>query len=77
MNHVVKSKTRAKHVQHLEEVFSLMQKYNMKLNPLKCVFGDSTCKFLGFLVTQQGIEINLNQVKFVFKIPILSNKKEM
>ena len=38
--------------------FALMWKYNMKLNPFKCAFGISTGKFLGFLVTQQGIEIN-------------------
>ena len=52
---VLKSKTRSKHVQHLEEAFGLMQKYNMKLNPLKCAFGFSTGKFLGFLVNQWGI----------------------
>ena len=32
---VVNSKTRAKHVQHLEETFHLMRAYNMKLNPAK------------------------------------------
>ena len=39
---VIKSKTHTKHMQHLEEAFALMRKYNMKLNPLKCVFGIST-----------------------------------
>ena len=45
---VVKIKTRVKHMQHLEEAFTLMQEYNMKLNPLKCAFGISTDKFFGF-----------------------------
>lgn len=48
---VVKSKTHIEQMQYLEEAFVLMQKYNMKLNPLKCAFGVSTDKFLGFLVT--------------------------
>ena len=48
----VKSKTHAKQIQNLEEVFVLMWKYDMKLNPLKCVFGVNMGKFLGFLVTQ-------------------------
>lgn len=74
---VVKSKTHAKHVQHLEEAFSLMWKYNMKLNPLKCVFGISVGKFLSFLVTRQGIEINLNLVKSMLKTLIPSTKKEI
>ena len=48
---VVNSKTRAKHVQHLEETFHLMRAYNMKLNPAKWAFGVSVRKFLGFIVT--------------------------
>ena len=35
---LVKSKTRIEHVQYLEEAFRLIQAYNMKLNPAKCVF---------------------------------------
>ena len=74
---VVKSKTHVEHIQHLEEAFSLMRKYNMKLNVLKCVFGVSMDKFPGFLVTQQGIEMNLDQVNVVLETPIPSTKKEI
>nr|CAN61262.1 hypothetical protein VITISV_005781 [Vitis vinifera] len=38
---VVKSKTREEHVLHLQEVFHLLKKYDMKLNPSKCAFGVS------------------------------------
>ena len=61
----------------MEEAFALMWKYNMKLNSLKCAFGINVDKFLGFLVTQQGIKINLDQVKVVFGTPILFTKKEV
>ncbi|RVW47839.1 hypothetical protein CK203_092933 [Vitis vinifera] len=44
---VVKSETRAKHIQHLEEAFRLIQAYNMKFNPAKCAFSISAEKFLG------------------------------
>lgn len=74
---VIKNKTRAEHVHHLEEVIGLMWKYNMKLNLLKYAFGVSMSKFLGFLVTQREIEINLDQVKFVLDTPVSSTKKEM
>ena len=74
---VIKSKTRVEHIQHLEEAFSLMRKYNMKLNVLKCAFGVNTGKFLGFLVTQRGIEMKLDQVNVVLETPIPSTKKEM
>ena len=35
----------------------------MKLNPSKCVFGVTARKFLGFMVSQRGIEVNPEKVK--------------
>ncbi|RVW96435.1 Transposon Ty3-G Gag-Pol polyprotein [Vitis vinifera] len=60
---VVKSKTRGDHTHHLQEVFHLLRRYDMKLNPSKCAFGVSVGKFLGFMVTQRGIEVSLDQIK--------------
>ncbi|RVW37698.1 Transposon Ty3-I Gag-Pol polyprotein [Vitis vinifera] len=64
---VVKSKTREEHVLHLQEVFHLLRKYDMKLNPSKCAFGVSASKFLGFMVSQRGIEVSPDQVKAVME----------
>ncbi|RVW90564.1 Transposon Tf2-12 polyprotein [Vitis vinifera] len=74
---VVKSKTRDKHVLHLQEVFHLLKKYGMKLNHSKCAFGISTGKFLGFMVNQRGIEVSTDQVKAVIETPPPKNKKEL
>lgn len=49
----------------------------MKLNPEKCAFGVSSGKFLGFLVSQRGIEVNPDKIKAIEDIPDqLSNVKE-
>nr|CAN82734.1 hypothetical protein VITISV_028708 [Vitis vinifera] len=74
---VVKSKTREEHVLHLQEVFYLLRKYGMKLNPSKCAFGVSASKFLGFMVSQRGIEVSPDQVKAVIETPPPRNKKEL
>lgn len=37
----------------------------MKLNPEKCVLGVSVGKFLGFMVTQRGIEANPEKIKAI------------
>ena len=37
----------------------------MKLNPAKCVFGVSSGKFLGFMVSQRGIEANPDKIKAI------------
>jgi len=55
---VVTSQKRGQHVADLEELFATIAKYRLKLNPEKCVFGVETGKFLGFLLTECGIEAN-------------------
>ena len=62
---LVKSKEHPGHMKHLQETFELLQRYNMKLNPLKCAFRVSSDKFLGFMVTQRGIEASPLQLKVV------------
>ena len=63
---LVKSKQRQDHVTHLQHVFDLLREYGMNLNPLKCASGVSAGKFLGFMVTQRGIEANPQQLKAIF-----------
>ena len=53
---VVKSKNAEDHLHHLAEVFEVLKKHKLRLNADKCVFGVSSGKFLGFLVTSRGIE---------------------
>jgi len=55
---VVTSQHREQHVVDLEELFTTIAKYRLKLNPEKCVFGVETGKLLGFLLTEHGIEAN-------------------
>ena len=62
---LVKSKERPDHTRNLQETFELLQRHNMKLNPLKCTFGVSSGKFLGFMVTKRGIEANPIQLKAI------------
>ncbi|KAL0439233.1 UNVERIFIED_CONTAM: hypothetical protein Slati_2406300 [Sesamum latifolium] len=40
-----------------------LKKYKLKLNPAKCAFGVQGGRFLGFMVTQRGIEANLSRSK--------------
>ena len=53
---LVKSRREEDHLEDLKETFSTLCSYNMKLNPGKCAFGVTAGKFLGFMVSQRGIE---------------------
>ena len=48
---LVKSKRAELHLDDLKETFDTLRKYQMRLNPVKCVFGVSSGKFLGFMVS--------------------------
>ena len=47
----------------------------MRLNPTKCPFVVTFGKFLGYLLTQQGIEANPDQIRAVINMPSPKNKK--
>jgi len=55
---VVTSLEKSRHVTDLEELFVTIAKYKLMLNPEKCIFGVEAGKFLGFLLTERGIEEN-------------------
>ena len=55
---IVNSKTEEDMIIDLQETFDNMRKYKMKLHPRKCVFGIRFGKFLGYLVSQRGIDAN-------------------
>ena len=49
----------------LNETFNILYSYNMKLNPSKCTFGVTAGKFLGFMVSQKGIEVNPDKIQAI------------
>lgn len=49
----------------------------MKLNPSNCTFGVSSGKFLGFMVSQQGVEVNPKKVKAIIDMQAPRNIKEV
>lgn len=58
----VKSKRGDHHLDDLQETFETLHLYNMKLNPSKCVSKVSLGKFLGFMVSGQGVEANPDKI---------------
>ena len=61
----------------LRETFDTFLSYNMKLNPGKCAFGVTTGKFLGFMVSQRGIEANPDKIQAIMEMTPPRNVKEV
>ncbi|GKV48579.1 hypothetical protein SLEP1_g55379 [Rubroshorea leprosula] len=53
------------HIDDLDETFRNLRRAQMKLNPMKCTFAVESGKFLGYVVSKKGIEVNLENVQAV------------
>ncbi|XP_019157957.1 PREDICTED: uncharacterized protein LOC109154680 [Ipomoea nil] len=74
---IVKSRKATSHAEDLSEVFSIMKKFNLRLNPKKCTFAVDGGKFLGFMVTRNGIEPNLEKVRTILDMEPPRSIKEV
>ena len=74
---LVKSKEELAHLDDLRETFTILKQYQMKLNPSKCVFGVASGKFLGFMVSQRGIEANPEKVQAIINMVSPRTVKEV
>ena len=74
---VVKSKVVSEHVGDLENIFEILRKHKLHFNASKCSFGVGLGKFLGYLVTHQGIEISPNKIKVINSLQPPRNPKEV
>ena len=55
----------------------MLRRYNMKLNSSKCAFGVSSGKFLGFMVSHRGIEVNPDKIQVILNMEPPRNIKEV
>ena len=74
---VVKSKMVSEHVEDLRNVFEILRKHRLCLNASKCSFSVGSGKFLGYMVTHRGIEINPDQMKVINSLQPPRNPKEV
>jgi len=74
---VVKSKVVSEHVGDLRDIFEILRRHKLRLNASKCSFGVGSGKFLSYMVTNCGIEVNPDQVKAINSLQPPRNPKEV
>ena len=74
---LVKSAREAQHLNYLQETFDTLRWYKIKLNPSKCAFGIASGKFLGFMISQRGIETNPNKIQAILNMEPPWNVKDI
>ena len=74
---VIKSKVVSEHLGDLRGIFEILRSYKLRLNASKCSFGVGSGKFLGYIVTHKGIEVNPDQIKAINNLQTPQNPKEV
>ena len=74
---VVTSKLETKHVNDLRNIFEILRRHKLRFNSSKCSFGVGSEKFLGYMVTHCGIEVNPNQIRAINNLQPPRNSKEV
>jgi hypothetical protein len=74
---IARSKKQTQHLDDLRVVFQRCRQYNIRLNPLKCVFCITIGCLLGFIVSQHGITVDPLKVQAITKIPTPQNLRQL
>ncbi|KAL0283770.1 UNVERIFIED_CONTAM: hypothetical protein Sradi_7217400 [Sesamum radiatum] len=74
---LVKNRQMYQHLADLAEAFGTLRKFHMKLRPAKCAFGVRTGKFLGYMVIEKMIEVNLEQIRVIQEMKHPHNLNEI
>ena len=60
---IAKSPQEERHVTNLWKLFKRQKKYQLKLNMAISTFSTRSGKLLGFIVSERGIEVDLNKIE--------------
>ena len=74
---VVKNKAKSEHVNDLGNIFNISKRPKLRLNASKCSFDVGLRKFLGYMVTHRGVEVNPDQIKAINDLQPPRNPKEI
>lgn len=65
------------HLKRLEGVFEKLEKHNLKLKPSKCEFFMSEVKYLGHIVSEEGVKTDPDKIEALKSWPVPRNIKEL
>ncbi|XP_020426600.1 uncharacterized protein LOC109950865 [Prunus persica] len=74
---LVKSCTADQHIPNLSAMFTILKQYRTRLNPTKCAFGVASGKFLGFMISQRGIEANPEKIQAILDKTVPKTVKDI
>ena len=74
---IVKYRDRSDHLAALERFFERIRQFRLRLNPKKCTFGVTFGKLLGYMVSERGIEVDLDKIRAILDMLAPRTEREV
>ncbi|GFW53485.1 retrovirus-related Pol polyprotein from transposon 297 [Trichonephila clavipes] len=74
---IITSPSFNEHIDHLNQVFTLLRDAGLTLNKVKCHFAREKLKYLGLIISKERIETDNNKVKAITEMKPPKNNKEV
>ena len=73
---IIVGKSFQEHLRNLQEVLQRLREAGLKLKPSKCIFFQSSVKYLGHVVSREGVMADPDKVRKVATWPVPTSTKE-
>ena len=74
---VIHGESDSQHDKHLTQVLNKCHEIGLKLNPDKCIFGESLVPFCGNVISDQGLKPDPKKVDVIVKMPAPKDKTQL
>ncbi|XP_071926041.1 uncharacterized protein [Coffea arabica] len=74
---LVKSRAQEQFIDDLREILDILRSSRMRLNPKKCTFGVRSGKFLGYMISKEGVRANPDKIKAIMDMAPPRSIKEV
>ena len=74
---IIYSRTIEEHIKHLQAVFDLLQKGGLKVKWSKCTFFQKSVKYLGHIISEEGLRPDPKLTKAIQSYPTPQNVSQV
>jgi hypothetical protein len=74
---IIASHSLEEHIEHLRQIFTILQENGLQINPAKCVFAAAAVEFLGHRVDQDGVRPLQRHVQAISDFPPPQDVKQL
>lgn len=74
---LIYNKSLSEHLEHLNQVFTILQQHQLYLKKSKCSFAQQSLEYLGHIISQQGVSTDPKKTEAIANCPTPTDAKQL